>query len=103
MRKKQNASQFLEPISLKITPARRKKGARRREKKAMVELLVFILATLDEKLLKLLVVPFSIIRLDIFSKHCIGQRHKITTSEGKRSLKLKTKKSLNLHMFVPEH
>ena len=47
MRKKQNASQFLEPISLKITPARRKKGARRREKKAMVELLVFILATLE--------------------------------------------------------
>ena len=47
MRKKQKASQFLEPISLKITPARRKKGARRREKKAMVELLVFILATLE--------------------------------------------------------
>ena len=73
----------------------------------MVELLVFVLATLeivlDEKLLKLLVVPFSIIRLDIFSKPCIGQRHKITTSKGKRSLKLKTKKFLNLHMFVPEH
>ena len=55
MRKKQKASQFLQPISLKVTPAkkkerrkaRRKKGARRREKKAMVELLVFILATLE--------------------------------------------------------
>ena len=55
MRKKQKASQFLEPISLKITPAKKKERRKSEEeersqekrKKAMVELLVFILATLE--------------------------------------------------------
>ena len=92
MRKRQKASQVLKPISLKITPAKEKERRKSEEeersqekrKKAMVELLVFILATL--------VVPFSKLRLDIFSKHYIGQSHKITTSKGERSLKLKTKK-----------
>ena len=55
MRKKQKASQFLKPISLKITPAKEKERRKSEEeersqekrKKAMVELLVFILATLE--------------------------------------------------------
>ena len=54
MRKKQKASQFLKPISLKITPAKEEERRKSEEeersqekrKKAMVELLVFILATL---------------------------------------------------------
>ena len=55
MRKRQKASQFLKPISLKITPAKEKERRKSEEeersqekrKKAMVELLVFILATLE--------------------------------------------------------
>ena len=55
MRKRQKASQVLKPISLKITPAKEKERRKSEEeersqekrKKAMVELLVFILATLE--------------------------------------------------------
>ena len=55
MRKKQKASQFLKPISFKITPAKEEERRKSEEeersqekrKKAMVELLVFILATLE--------------------------------------------------------
>ena len=51
---------------------------------------------MNENLLKLyiLAVPFTKIQSDIFSKDCTGQRHKITTSKGKRSLLLKTQKEL---------
>ena len=56
--KKAKDKSFLQPKSLKITPAKKKKGRKRKSeeeesgnqekrKQAMAELLVFILATLD--------------------------------------------------------
>ena len=57
IKKKAKGKSFLQPISLKITAAEKKEGRKRKSeeeerrqgkrKKAMVELLVFILATLE--------------------------------------------------------
>ena len=60
--KKAKDKSFLQPIGFKITPAKKKKGRKRKSgsqekrKQAMAELLVFTLATLEK------------IRLDIFQK-----------------------------------
>ena len=66
----------------------------------MVELIVFILATVEivfgRKTAEAIGGALFNNSVRYIFKHCIGQRHKITTSKGKRSLKLKT-------MFVPEH